>query len=69
MNFIHTYIFKQQDLLNESFSVLLEDKEGKNINKAEKWIKQNHPEVIGRHIRTEAHGEVQDVVVTPRFIT
>jgi hypothetical protein len=42
MNFIYTYISKQQDLLNESFSTFLtEDKEGKNINKAEKWIKQN----------------------------
>jgi len=37
-------------MLDECFSkeqFLCEDKEGKNINRAEKWIKQNHPEVIG----------------------
>jgi hypothetical protein len=57
-------------LLNESFSAFLtEDKEGKNINKAEKWIKQNHPEILGKRVKTEVHGEIQNVVVTPRFIT
>jgi hypothetical protein len=37
-------------MLDECFNkdqLLCEDREGKNINRAEKWIKQNHPEVIG----------------------
>ena len=29
---------------------LFEDKEGKNINQAEKWIKQNYPEYINREL-------------------
>lgn len=47
--------FKQQlyywtHMLDEAMEdkcLLTEDKEGKNINRAEKWIKDNHPEIIG----------------------
>ena len=43
-------------------TIILEDREGKNINKAEKWIKTNHPEVIGRKLEN-------GVVITPRVLT
>jgi hypothetical protein len=46
--------------LNES--ILLEDKEGKNINRAEKWIKENHPEVIGKKLE-------DGTTITPRILT
>ena len=51
-------------MLDESFSkeLIFEDKEGKNINKAEKWIKQNHPEVIGKHLE-------DGTTITPRILT
>ena len=42
--------------------LLNEDKEGKNINKAEKWIKANHPEVIGQQLEN-------GTVITPRILT
>lgn len=47
--------------LNES-TILLEDKEGKNINRAEKWIKENHPEVIGKKLQ-------DGTTITPRILT
>ena len=43
-------------------TIILEDREGKNINKAEKWIKTNHPEVIGRKLEN-------GVIITPRVLT
>ena len=52
-------------MLDESFckeKFLCEDKEGKNINKAEKWIKQNHPEAIGRTLEN-------GTTITPRILT
>jgi len=41
MNYMSRYLKSQAKLIKESFGIVLEDKEGKNINKAEKWIKQN----------------------------
>ena len=41
---------------------MVEDKEGKNINKCEKWIKDNHPEVIGQKLE-------DGTVITPRVLT
>lgn len=52
-------------MLDECFNkeqFLYEDKEGKNINRAEKWIKQNHPEVIGRTLE-------DGTTITPRILT
>ena len=46
-------------MLDEAFNkeqFLCEDVEGKNINRAEKWIKQNHPEYINREL-TLPNGE------------
>ena len=52
-------------MLDECFNkeqFLCEDREGKNINRAEKWIKDNHPEVIGQ--------ELEDgKTITPRILT
>lgn len=52
-------------MLDECFNkdqFLCEDKEGKNINRAEKWIKQNHPEVIGQTFE-------DGTTITPRILT
>ena len=52
-------------MLDEAFNkeqFLCEDKEGKNINRAEKWIKQNHPEVIGQKLEN-------GTTITPRILT
>ena len=52
-------------MLDECFNkeqFLCEDREGKNINRAEKWIKQNHPEVIGRTLE-------DGTTITPRVLT
>ena len=52
-------------MLDEAFNkeqFLCEDKEGKNINRAEKWIKDNHPEVIGQKLEN-------GTTITPRVLT
>lgn len=52
-------------MLDEAFDkeqFLCEDREGKNINRAEKWIKQNHPEVIGQKLQN-------GTTITPRILT
>ena len=52
-------------MLDECFDkerFLCEDQEGRNINRAEKWIKDNHPEVIGRKLEN-------GTAVTPRVLT
>ena len=39
------------EAMNDKASIVLtEDAEGKNINRAEKWIKQNFPEYVGREL-------------------
>ena len=43
-------------------SILCEDVEGKNINRAEKYIKEKHPEVIGQKLE-------DGTTITPRIIT
>ena len=45
---------------------LFEDKEGKNINRAEKWIKRNRPELIGKQINGRVMSRVRDVVTQIR---
>ena len=45
---------------------LFEDKEGKNINRAEKWIKQNRPELIGKQINGRVMSRARDVVTQIR---
>jgi len=52
-------------MLDECFNkdqLLCEDREGKNINKAEKWIKDNHSEVIGKKLEN-------GTTITPRVLT
>ena len=52
-------IYYWAHMLDEAFNkeqFLCEDVEGKNINRAEKWIKQNHPEYINREL-TLPNGE------------
>ena len=52
-------------MLDECFDkeqFLCEDREGKNINRAEKWIKDNHPEVIGQKLEN-------GTTITPRVLT
>ena len=52
-------------MLDECFNkeqFLCEDREGKNINRAEKWIKDNHPEVIGQKLEN-------GTTITPRVLT
>ena len=56
-------------MLDEAFSkeqFLCEDIEGKNINRAEKWIKQNHPELIGQEINGRVMTRARDVVTQIR---
>ena len=56
-------------MLDECFNkdkFLCEDKEGKNINRAEKWIKQNHPELIGKEINGRTMSRARDVVTQIR---
>ena len=43
-------------------TLILEDREGKNINRAEKWIKANHQEVIGQQLEN-------GMTITPRLLT
>ena len=45
---------------------LCEDKEGKNINRAEKWIKANRPELIGKEINGRVMARARDVVTQIR---
>ena len=45
---------------------LFEDKEGKNINRAEKWIKANRPELIGKEINGRVMSRARDVVTQIR---
>ena len=57
------------NMLDESFDVekfLCEDKEGKNINRAEKWIKDNHPELIGKELNGRVMSKARDVVTQIR---
>ena len=56
MKYISEYLDHQRALIKESFGFVLEDKEGKNINRAEKWIKQNQPGILGKTVRAEIHG-------------
>lgn len=52
-------------MLDECFGkerFLCEDREGKNINRAEKWIRRNHPEAIGRKLEN-------GTAITPRVLT
>ena len=52
-------------MLDECFDkeqFLCEDRERKNINRAEKWIKDNHPEVIGQKLEN-------GTTITPRVLT
>ena len=56
-------------MLDECFDkeqFLCEDIEGKNINRAEKWIKQNHPELIGQEINGRPMTRARDVVTQIR---
>ena len=58
-------IYYWAHMLDEAFNkdiFLCEDKEGKNINRAEKWIKDNHPEVIGQKLEN-------GTTITPRILT
>ena len=57
------------NMLDESFDVekfLCEDKEGKNINRAEKWIKDNRPELIGKELNGRVMTRARDVVTQIR---
>ena len=56
-------------MLDECFNkdqFLCEDKEGKNINRAEKWIKDNRPELIGKEINGRIMLRARDVVTQVR---
>lgn len=49
--------------INEAYlRVISEDAEGKNINRAEKFVKQSHPEIIGQRLEN-------GVDMTPRVFT
>lgn len=56
-------------MLDEAFNkqqFLCEDVEGKNINRAEKWIKQNRPELIGKEINGRVMSRARDIVTQIR---
>lgn len=56
-------------MLDECFNkerFLCEDIEGKNINRAERWIKQNRPELIGKEINGRVMSRARDVVTQIR---
>ena len=56
-------------MLDECFDkdrLLCEDVEGKNINRAEKWIKHNRPELIGKEINGRVMSRARDVVTQIR---
>lgn len=42
------YLAHMLDEAMQDKSLLSEDREGKNINRAEKWLKQYHPEVLSK---------------------
>ena len=68
MNF-SDQIYYWAHMLDECFDkqqFLCEDVEGKNINRAEKWIKQNHPELIGKEINGRVMSRARDVVTQIR---
>lgn len=54
-----SYLAHMLDEAMQDKSMLAEDREGKNINRAEKWLKKNHPEVICK-------GKTEDSVNTTR---
>lgn len=57
--------FTNRDLqpISEAYMrMICEDVEGKNINRAEKFVKQNHPEIIGRQLQN-------GTTMTPRIFT
>ena len=69
MKRIDRQIYYWAHMLDECFDkeqFLCEDIEGKNINRAEKWIKQNHPELIGREINGRVMARARDVVTQIR---
>ena len=50
-NQIEYWAHMLDEAMNDKASIVLtEDAEGKNINRAEKWIKQNFPEYVGREL-------------------
>lgn len=56
--------FSNKDLVPilEAYQYICENAEGRNINKAEKYIKTTHPEIIGKTLQN-------GVVMTPRIFT
>ena len=68
MNF-SDQIYYWAHMLDECFDkeqFLCEDIEGKNINRAEKWIKQNRPDLIGKEINGRVMARARDVVTQIR---
>ena len=62
-------IYYWAHMLDDCFNkdrFLCEDKEGKNINRAEKWIKANRPELIGKEINGRVMSRARDVVTQIR---
>ena len=62
-------IYYWAHMLDDCFNkdrFLFEDKEGKNINRAEKWIKANRPELIGKEINGRVMSRARDVVTQIR---
>ena len=62
-------IYYWAHMLDDCFNkdrFLFEDREGKNINRAEKWIKRNRPELIGKQINGRVMSRVRDVVTQIR---
>ena len=69
MNQQQQQIYYWAHMLDDCFNknrFLFEDKEGKNINRAEKWIKQNRPELIGKQINGRVMSRARDVVTQIR---
>ena len=68
MNFSNQ-IYYWAHMLDECFDkeqFLCEDIEGKNINRAEKWIKQNRPDLITKDINGRIMTRARDVVTQIR---
>ena len=68
-SYFNSQVYFWAHMLDEAFNkeqFLCEDKEGKNINRAEKWIKQNHPELIGKEINGKIMSRARDVVTQIR---
>ena len=51
-----------QPIAEAYMRMICEDVEGKNINRAEKFVKQNHPEIIGKQLQN-------GTTMTPRIFT